>query len=268
MIPIRRGPLALAGHVLAYGALAITLAGCVSQTAVETRQVTGSSGDVNNRRRAEVHTSLAGEYYQRGAFAVALAETRAALVDDPTYAPAHNMQGLVYMQLREDGPAREAFDRALRLDPANAEVMNNYGWFLCLHNDAPRGLDLMGRAAADPRYTTPEKAFLSAGLCMRRLGRNTEAEDYLRRAVLIRPDLIGALFNLAALAFERGAYKDAEIYMVRYTRLTRPSLEGLILGVKISRATGDKITEESYLQQLRRLHPEDPQARALLEGAK
>ena len=261
MIPIRFG-------LLAFAAFAITLAGCVSQTAVETRQVTGPSGDANNRRRAEVHTSLAGEYYQRGAFAVALTETRAALVDDPTYAPAHNMQGLVYMQLREDGPAREAFARSLALDPNNGDVLNNYGWFLCLHGDAPRGLELLQRAGADTRYATPEKAFLSAGLCMRRLGRNTEAEDYLRRAVLIRPDLIGALFNLAAIAFERGAYKDAEVYMVRYTRLTRPSLEGLILGVKIARATGDKITEESYLQQLRRLHPDDPQARALLEGAK
>jgi type IV pilus assembly protein PilF len=247
--------------------LAIFLAGCASQTTVETRQVTGSTpGDA--RRRAEAHASLAGEYYQRGNFPVALSEIRQALADDPSYVPAHNMQALVFMQLREDASARESFERALRLEPNNPEVMNNYGWFLCLQNEPQKAVDLMLRAAQDTRYATPEKAFLSAGLCMRRNGRNNDAEDYLRRAVTIRPDLLAALFNLAALTYERGAYKDAEIYMSRFTRVAPPSLDSLVLGVKIARATGDKVTEESNLQQLRRLHADAPQAKELLEGKK
>jgi type IV pilus assembly protein PilF len=242
------------------------LAGCVSQERIETGQVTQNQS-VDSRRRAEAHTGLAGEYFQRGNFAVALAETRLALKDDPTYAAAHNMQGLVYMQLREDGPAREAFERALRLDPANAEVLNNYGWFLCLRNDNTRGMELITRAVQDQRYATPEKALLSAGLCLRRQNRNSEAEDYLRRAVLIRPDMLGALFTLAAITYERGAYRDAEVYITRYSRLSPPSLDGLVLGVKIARANRDKMSEDSFLQQLRRLHPDDPQTRELLKGS-
>jgi type IV pilus assembly protein PilF len=254
--------------VLLCGALAAaSLAACVSQSTVETRQVTATVS-IDQRRRAEAHTSLAAEYYQRGNFTVALAETRAAIAEDPTYGPAHNMQGLVYMQVREDGPAREAFERALRLEPSSADVLNNYGWFLCLHNEAPRAMEMLQRAANETRYVTPEKALLSAGLCMRRQGRDAEAEDYLRRAVLIRPDLIGALFNLAAIAYDRGAYKEAEGYITRYTRLTNPTLDGLVLGVKIARANNDRLSEESFLQQLRRLYPEDPQARALLGGTK
>ena len=244
--------------------LAVFIAGCVSNTAVETRQVSGSA-PVDNRRRAEAHAALAGEYYQRGNFAVALSEVRQAIADDPTYVPAYNMQALVFMQLREDGPARQAFEKALGLEPGNPDVLNNYGWFLCLQSD-PKAIDFILRAANDKRYATPEKAMLSAGLCMRRQGRSTEAEDFLRRAVTIRPDLVGGLFNLAALTFERGAFKDAEIYFSRYTRLASPSLESLVLGVKIAKANGDRVTEDSYLQQLRRLHPDAPQARELLEG--
>jgi type IV pilus assembly protein PilF len=244
----------------------LLLAGCVSQTAVETRQVTGSQV-IDARRRAEAHTALAGEYFQRGNYTVALSETRLALNDDPTYAGAHNMQALVYMQLREDGPARASFEKALSLTPNDPEVLNNYGWFLCsTSGEGARGAELMLRAATDTRYATPEKAFLSAGLCMRRLSRNNEAEEYLRRAVLIRPDLISALINLAAIAFERGAVKEAESYMNRYSRLASPSLDSLVLGVKIARATGDRASEESFLQQLRRLYPDAPQAREVLEG--
>jgi len=167
------------------------------------------------------------------------------------------------MELREDANAREAFDRALRLSPNNAEVLNNFGWFLCLRSETDRGLAMMQRAANDTLYASPEKAFLSAGLCLRRAGRGAEAEDYLRRAVLIRPDMIGGLYNLAELTYERGNHKDAETYLLRYMRLSQPSLEALVLGVRISRAKADKVAEDSYMQQLRRRFPDAPQLREL-----
>jgi type IV pilus assembly protein PilF len=243
------------------------LAGCVSQTAVESRQVTSGSAPMDNRKRAEAHTSLAAEYYQRGNYTIALQETRTALAEDPTYVAAHSMQGLVYMELREDGPAREAFERAMRLDPNNADVLNNFGWFLCLRSESQRGMELILRAAGDARNPSPEKAYLSAGLCMRRDKRNDEAEQYFRRAVVIRPDLILALYNLAILTYERGALKDAENYLVRYGQLTPPSLEALVLGVRIARANHDRMNEDSYLQQLRRRFPDAPQTKELLEGS-
>jgi hypothetical protein len=86
-------------------------------------------------------------------------------------------------------------------------------------------------------------------------GAQQEAEELLRRAVTIRPDMLGGLFNLAAITYERGAYREAESYMSRYTRVAPPTLDSLVLGVKIARATGDRNTEESNLQQLRRLFP-------------
>lgn len=243
-------------------AAAFLLSACSSQSTVETRPVTDTGG-ADARRRAEVHTALAGEYYSRGNFSVALAETRAALKDDPTYFPAHNMQGLVYMELREDAAARESFESALRLSPNNPEVLNNFGWFLCLRNEGPRGLAMVQRAANDTLYPTPEKALLSAGLCLRRMNRATEAEDSLRRAVLVRPDLIGALYNLAVLTYERGAYADAETYLVRFMRLTQPPLEALVLGVRIARQRQDRVAEDSFMQQLRRRFADAPQLQEL-----
>jgi type IV pilus assembly protein PilF len=248
---------------LLLAAAALLLAACASQSTVESRPVTDTGG-ADARRRAEVHTGLAAEYYARGNYSVALAETRLALKDDPTYFPAYNMQGLVFMELREDVPAREAFDRALGISPNNPEVLNNFGWFLCLRNETERGLAMMQRAANDALYSSPEKAFLSSGLCLRRAGRAAEAEEQLRRAVLIRPDLIGALFNLAAVTYERGAGKEAEAYLLRYMRLVgQPTLEALALGVRIARRNGDRAAEDSYLQQLRRRFADSPQLREL-----
>jgi type IV pilus assembly protein PilF len=250
---------------LVFALAALAVVACSSQSTVETKPVTDNQA-ADGRRRAEVHAALAGEYYQRGNFPVALQETRLAIKDDPSFVGAYNMQGLVLMELREDALARESFGQALRLQPNNAEVLNNYGWFLCTRNEGQRGLDMMHKATTDNMYPTPEKAHLSIGLCLRKMGRNAEAESALRRAVLIRPDLIGALFNLAVITFERGAMNDAENYLLRYMRLTsQPSFEGLVMGVKIARARNDPGAEQSYLQQLRRRFPDAPETAELLE---
>jgi type IV pilus assembly protein PilF len=245
-----------------FAAVALAAAGCASQSTVESKPVTDSSL-ADGRRRAEVHTALAGEYYARGNFGVALSETRLAVNDDPTYTPAYNMQGLVYMELREDVMARQAFDQALRLQPNSAEVLNNFGWFLCTRNDTTRALDLFQRAASDSMNATPEKVLLSTGLCYRRMGKNAEAEEYLRRAVLIRPELIGALYNLALITYERGALQDSETYLNRYMRVSAPTMEALVLGVKVARGLKDAPTADSFMQQLRRRYPDAPQTREL-----
>jgi type IV pilus assembly protein PilF len=247
---------------LLVAALALVAAACTSTTTQQSKPVTDSGG-ADGRRRAEVHTMLAAEYYSRGNYSVALSETRLAIKDDPTYFYAYNMQGLVLMELREDGPAREAFTKALQLAPNNPDVLNNYGWFLCLRNEPQRGMEMMRRASTDTLYATPEKAWFSIGLCHRKNGNAAAAEDALRRAILIRPEMIGALYNLAQVSYERGNYKDAENYLNRFTRLAAPNIESLVLGVKVARANKDRAAEESYLQQLRRRYPDAPELRDL-----
>ena len=245
--------------------VAALLAGCVAQTTVETRLVQDAQA-TDARRRAEIHTSLASQYYQRGNFVVALEETRQAEKNDPSYYQAYNVRALVFMELREDAQARAAFERALSLAPNDPDIMNNFGWFLCLRGEGARGMEYFRRVQADPMYTTPEKALLNAGLCARIAGRNVEAEDYLRRAVVFKPDLAGALYSLAEILFEKGAYKEAENYLVRYMRLGEPTLSALVLGVKIARAQGEKAAEDSMMQQLRRRFPDAPQTRDLEQG--
>jgi type IV pilus assembly protein PilF len=250
---------------IAIAASLLVLAACSSQSTMESKPVTDSS-PVDARRRAEVHTALAGEYYSRGNMTVALAETRQAIKEDSSYFGAYNMQALVLMELKEDGPARDSFAQAMRLQPNNPELLNNYGWFLCTRNEGARGLDFIQKAANDRMYSSPEKAYLSSGMCLKRMGRTAEAEEALRRAVLIRPDLIGALYQLAIITFDRGAMQEAEVYLLRYMRLTpQPTFEALVMGVKIARARNDPGAEQSFLQQLRRRYPEAPETLELTE---
>jgi type IV pilus assembly protein PilF len=244
---------------------ALAAAGCVSETTVETRQVQDSAFS-SARRRAEIHTELAGAYYSRNQLPIALTETRLAIKDDPKYVSAYNMQALVYMELKEDALAAQSFDQALNLAPNDSEVLNNYGWYLCQRGEATRGMPYFQRVMGDTLYPTPEKPLLNAGLCEMKQGRNVEAEAYLRRALAIQPNLVQALQAMAQLSYQNGRLKDAGNYIARYSSVTEPNADMLLLAVKVARATDDKANESSVIQQLRRRFPDSVQLRDATQG--
>lgn len=245
--------------------LAVLAAGCVSQSTTEVRTTADQPGTIDYKRRAEVHVALASEYYQRGSYPIALEETRLAIKDDANLVTAYNMQGLIYMELREDASARAAFEQALRIAPNDGDSMNNYGFFLCLRGEGDRGMEYLRRVQGNSLYNAPEKPLLNAGLCERIRGRFPEAIDYLGRAVVFQPNLLVALYNLADMHFQRGSLREAQNYYQRYSKLADPTAAALALGVRIARGMGDTASEESLTQQMRRRYPDAPQTREILD---
>ena len=117
--------------------LILIFAGCVS-TGPEPARRAGSTPSYTPQKnavtdaqtRAHVHTDLAAGYFELGNYGVALQEANEALKSDPNFAPAFNVLGLVYMELRDDKSAESNFQNALRIAPLDSDANNNYGWFL------------------------------------------------------------------------------------------------------------------------------------------
>lgn len=243
------------------------LAGCVSQTSIHTQTPDDKPAKSDATQRAQAHTGLSGAYYQRGQMAVALDEARMALKERGDYVPAFNMLALIYMELRDDAQATASFEQALRLSPDDSDVFNNYGWFLCQRGEPAKAMDYFKSALKNPLYTTPERAHLNAGICARKLGNEAEAERNLRLALQIQPLLGQALYEMADISYKRVQLKDAVSFLTRYNRATpNPTVEALLLGVRVSRALGDKSSEDSYVQQLKRRFPEAPETRLATEN--
>lgn len=247
-------------------AMVVFLGGCVSQTTVESKPADmATSSDPG--QRAQIRTALASEYYQRRNYAIAIEETENALKAMPSYAPAHMMLGLIYMELGEDAKAISSFDQALRYAPNDPDVLNNFGWFLCQRGDPQRAMGMFQQALRVPLYTTPQRALLNAGTCARKLGNVADAEQYLRQALQLQPQLQPALSQLADITYRSGRYQDAGRYLSQYSKLqSLPDADVLLLAVRISRALGDKQNAESYLLQLERRFPEAPQTRQARSG--
>ena len=215
---------------------------------------------------AKIHTDLGAGYYERGQLGIALEELGTALKFDSNYGPAHNMLGLVYMDLREDQLAQKSFEKAVALNPLDSDANNNYGWFLCNRQRERDSIKYFLAALKNPLYATPDKSYVNAGLCALRADNAKDAEEFFNKALVLRPNQPQALYSLAELAYKRSQYHEAKKYLTRYMQVANPSAASLWLGVRVERKLGDRNAENSYALQLRKKYPDAAETQALLSG--
>lgn len=214
---------------------------------------------------AKVHTELAGMYYERAQMGVALGEIDIALQADQNYAPAYSVRGLIHMALREYKEAEEDFQQSLRLDRNDSETHNNYGWFLCQQGKEKEAIPHFMAAIKNPLYSTPERAYLNAGLCSRKAGNIRDAEEFLQRALQVQPGMPQALLGMAELSFDNGDYAAAKRYFAGFSeRADSLTAEQLWLAVRIERKVGDRNAEASYSIQLRKRFPNARETQLLM----
>ena len=221
---------------------------------------------VGENPRARIHTELAAQYFLRGQHAVALQGLDEALKADANYAPAHNMLGLVYGDLREDAKAEASFKRAIALQRNYSEAHNNYGWFLCQRGRYDESLVQFELALTNPLYASPERALTNAGLCSLRKGDLKTAEDYLQRALRRMPNQPAALLALADLHARQGRLVSSRNLLKQAAGVAELDAQGLWLGVRVERQLGDRLSEASYASQLTRRFPDSEEAHWLRTG--
>ena len=234
-------------------------------TTADNGTIVGEVGDPRNRAR--VHTELAGVYYERGSMGIALEELRRATAADSSYAPAHNMLGRVYMELKEFRLADQSFERALQLSPNDPDINHSYGWFLCQTGQEQESIRYFLQAIRNPLYAAPWRSYSAAGVCSLRKDNLKDADEFFQRALRLEPDEPTALLKLGGIRYRQGRMDEARRLVTRYNKILAPSAESLWLGVRVERRLGDRLSERSYADQLRRRFPGSPEFRSLQQGA-
>jgi type IV pilus assembly protein PilF len=262
---------------LVLAALSIALAGCQTTTSTTTTSQAPSMdtrpepGVVQEkasdpRNRARIHTELASLYFERGNMGVALESLRTATAADPTYALAHGMFGLVYMELKEFKLAEESFQRGLGLAPQDPDLNHNYGWFLCQTQREKEAIKYFMSAIRNPLYTTPGRSFAAAGICSLRQNEIKEAEAYFLRALQIDQDDLASLIQLGQIRYRQNNFDEARRLVQRFNKLVEPTPESLWLALRVERKLGERIAEANFAGQLRRRYPSSREYQLLQRG--
>ncbi len=245
--------------------LVFLLAACASPgsdgPSSETGTIVGEMGDPRNRAR--LHTELAALYYGRGNMGVALEELRIATAADPGYAPAHNMFGLVYMELRERQLAEQSFERALGLAPNDPDINHNFGLYLCQTSRESDSIKYFLQAVRNPLYPTPWRSYSAAGACSMRLNNVKQADEFYQRALKLEPDDPASLLPPGQIRYQQGSLEEARKLVARYNKLVSPTAESLWLALRIERRAGARTAEQAFATQLRRRFPSSPEYQAL-----
>lgn len=246
------------------------VAGCVSTGGSygdpSPQPVSQQASTSDTRNRARIHTELGTAYLEAGRVAPALDEAKGAIGIDSSYALAHNLLALVYMELKENGPAEESFLRALQLAPGDPDISNNYGWFLCETGRAAKAMPLLQTALRNPLYATPVIALNNAAVCASRLGDDKAAEDYLVRSLRVDPNNMRGIYLLADLAYRQRRYSEGRLRLAELHRRTEVTAASAWLGLRIARKLGDRADEARYVAQLRQKFADSVENELLAQG--
>lgn len=218
------------------------------------------------RLRAKAHTELGLAYLDAKRISQALDEAKVAIGIDSSYPLAYNLMGLVYMEIKENRSADEAFRQALNLATADPEISYNYGWFLCQTGRRKQSMPHFRAAYMNPHFAGAAVAQASAGLCADQNGDAKLAEQLFSDALVKEPANPRALFLYADFLFRQGRFAEARVRLSEMHRRGDATAKSVWLALKVARRLGDRQDEARYSSMLRQRYPDSTEHEMLIQG--
>jgi type IV pilus assembly protein PilF len=236
----------------------ILLTACVSEKP-------RTAGEPDLARAAAINKQLGAEYLRQGKLALAKEKLERAEKYNPKDPETHSVLALLYEQLNNPAQVDRHYRTAISLAPKDPQILNNYAVYLCKNGRTDEGVKRFLDAARNPLYRTPELAYTNAGVCLRAAKRYDEASSAFARALEVRPDFAEAAYQWADLEIEQGRLTSGREKLDKYLASYDATADLLLLGVRVTRALGDRLAEEKYTRRLRVEFPESQQLRSLAE---
>jgi type IV pilus assembly protein PilF len=253
----------LATSLAAFASAVVLLTACTSSGGGA--KLSGDS-ESEAEKASTLNKQLGTVYLRQGNLALAKEKLERAERYNPRDAELHSVLALLYERLGIPEEVDKHYRTAVRLAPKDPQVSNNYAVYLCQNGRTEEGVKRFLESARNPLYRTPETAYTNAGVCLRRAQEYEEATKNFRRALSIRPGNAEAAFQLADLSMEQGDVAQAREQVDKYLASYEATPDLLMMGVRLTRALGDRVAEEKYTRRLRVEFPQSQQLRSLNES--
>ena len=219
--------------------------------------------------RAELHTQMGINYYEKGQIDIARDEFRLALKIDQNSARANLAMGHLQVRLGDLKQARIYFTRAVKNDGDNISAINDYGFFLCKTGDIPAGLTQLNKSLIHPLNQVQFLTLYGIGECHRIAGDIDAAISNYEKAVQLQPLMRRAILELAKINFELNENFKTRGYLERFFQNNYFTEESLFLAVKNELLLNKPDIAGVYAKQLRASFPSSqliPQLRSLFNS--
>jgi type IV pilus assembly protein PilF len=232
--------------------IVLLLGGCMT---------TDSHSKGTTPQRLQAYLDLARGYLEQRDYVHARPPLEQALKVDPTSAEAHVLMATVNLAEGDKHLAEREYKEALRYEPRNAMVQNNYGSFLFAEGKYKEAAEHLKVAAEDPKYARRAQAYENLGLTQLKLAKPTDAEQSFLHALMLNAMQPRSAFELAEIYFANGDFVKSKQYFESYNSMARPTSRSLWLGIRLSRVVGDQDQLASLALALKNLFPDSPEYR-------
>lgn len=200
------------------------------------------------------------QYILRGNYAAALRQLDGAKSSATSDAGRENLRGLALLLSGNAPKALASFDRALALDPKLEEARFNRGVALVRMQAYAKGSAEFESIFADEHSPYRATAAYHNALALDGLGRASDAETWLSRALALDPSLDAALLYSGVLRERRGDLQAAGRAYLAYLEKHPDSLPALLRFGLAAQRSGHADTARRYLQKVVALAPDSPEA--------
>ena len=219
-----------------------------------------------SKQASMLNVQLASGYIRRRQYDVARDKLDKAIAQDEKNIVAYTTMAILMDRVDEPDKAEEFYVKALKIDSKNPELQNNYGSFLCSHDKIPQAIEQFNKVIKNQFYETPEKAYANLGYCLLKAKQPNYklAEENLRKAIKIQPQLPSALLSMAELGIATHRSLLARAYAQRLHAITRPTAKSLWLQIQAENDLGDRKYFLKLSRQLLKQFPDSPETESLL----
>lgn len=211
--------------------------------------------------KTDTYLQLGVRYMNMGRLEIAKENLEKALDNDPSNSKAHNAMAFLYEKIEKTPQAKEQYQKAIQLAPEDLGVLNNYGRFLCEHEDPTQGMALLNKAITNLLNDRQWLALTNAGICQVKENQKSRAKAYFKQALLLNPNYAPALLEMQKLSYQNREYWPAKSYLQRYLSTAQHTSESLWYGMQTERALGNSGLAQEYRNLLLERFPLSEEAK-------
>jgi len=170
---------------------------------------------------------------------------------DPGNGEVQAIWALVYATEGDLKLADRSFQQALRQDPSNSKIHNNYAAFLFANRRYDDSRKELQKVVDDTAYVGRSQAFENLGLVLLQLNRPDEAEGAFLRSLQLNPNQLQSTLELCGIYLARNNLKQAQTSYQGFVTMQQVyniphNPRSLWLGIQLETALGNRDKARNY----------------------
>jgi len=246
------------------------VSGCTTTTTSFTTPYSSATKDESDStydkvKAASNRLDMGMRYLNQGDYEKAKFNLEKALEQNPESEDVQRGFAWFYEQVNEIDLAIKHYQQALKLNNKNPALLNQYGVFLCRHDQLDKSLEMFEASVKIVTNNDVSTTYENAGTCNLMAGKNAEAEGFFRKALNHNRELRDSLLGMARVEFDKGRYVRARSYISRYEKVAKHNPRSLWLGIRTESNLGNMDAVASYAIKLEQLFPDSEETAVYLD---